>query len=166
MDDKVTFGSKHKGTTWREVVDKDPGWVSWAHKNVEWLSLDPEILRAIGEPVDVPHVPAAPKTAAESTKISLDVLSDMINAMAVLGAGIVEHPSLGAMIVVPMQDVAVLGRIQAHLVEMERTLTSGSAFHVTALPAERKTAEARPSAYPPDEPSIPEWTDPTDDLPF
>lgn len=167
----MTFGKyKGTGTTWREVAEKDPKWITWVIGNVEWAQLDPEIYQAVGEPCDVPMVPPTPKNKSEVTQMNLDVLQTMIDGCAVLSTGIVEHDSLGHMIVVPMTDPSVIGRIHGFLLEVKKTLVSGSIYAVKPLPAEQGAA-SRPvasprSALPIPDSSVPPWTDPTDDLPF
>lgn len=170
LDSKVTFGTKHKGSTWREVAEKDPKWISWVIGNVAWAQLDPEIYRAIGEPMDVPSIPPEPKSAAEVPQLNMDVLGAMINACVVIGAGFVKHDSLGNMIVVPIEDPAVIHRIHSLLVEMQKTLAAGVTFTVKALPQE-KTTQAQGFYNPPRDVEVPHWKDPTevntaDDLPF
>lgn len=177
LDDKVPL-NKWKGTTWREVAEKEPSYVSWAIKNVEWLQFDPEVYQAVGEPCDVPPVPPAPASKEETTQINMEVLQSMINMCAVLSAGKVEHGSFGPMIVAPVEDLTMIDRVHGHLLEMQKTLVSGSVFTVRSLPAEKTTAAPRPAApkaqaqgfyNPPADLSMPDW-DPMatagDDLPF
>ena len=44
LDHIMTFG-KHKGKTVAELMDEAPGWLVWAHENVEFFKLPPELIR-------------------------------------------------------------------------------------------------------------------------
>lgn len=164
LEHKSTFG-KYKGQTWQEIVEKDPAWVSWAIKNVEWAEFDPAVYLAIGEPLDIPAVAPPPTSKAEANKMSLEILEEMIGTCSALIGGSVEHASLGTLVVMPIPNPSVLDRMYAHFTEMKKFLVSGNLYTIGALPVEN-TARPQPQEFPKPDHSVPAWVDPTDDLPF
>lgn len=51
LDDRVGFGKEKKDLTWREVIERDPGWARWAAEEADRTpdSLRNEILGALAE---------------------------------------------------------------------------------------------------------------------
>jgi hypothetical protein len=41
LDDVLTFG-KYKGCVVKNVIAKNPSYISWANQNIEWFELSPE----------------------------------------------------------------------------------------------------------------------------
>jgi len=48
LEDEVKFG-KHRGATFRELVNTDPQYLNWALENIDWLEVEDEIIDALDE---------------------------------------------------------------------------------------------------------------------
>jgi hypothetical protein len=43
LEDKITFGG-YEGMTIAEVLVKDPVWLVWAHENIHFFKLPPDLI--------------------------------------------------------------------------------------------------------------------------
>lgn len=48
LDDRITFG-KHKGKLVLTLIDEDPEYLIWAHKNVSFFKLEDSIYKSLKE---------------------------------------------------------------------------------------------------------------------
>lgn len=46
-EDTVLAFGKYKGSTVATVAEQDPKYLIWAEKNIEWFSIDPELMESI-----------------------------------------------------------------------------------------------------------------------
>ena len=46
LKDKITFG-KHKGSTIKEVIKRDPQYLYWACDNIKWFALTIKVQKAL-----------------------------------------------------------------------------------------------------------------------
>ncbi len=49
--DKFTFG-KHKGNTLEQVANRDPAYIVWAHKTVDWFDCSAKLVEQCQDSVD------------------------------------------------------------------------------------------------------------------
>lgn len=152
MDNPVIGFGKYKGQgkTIRMILDAgDHQYVAWMTENLKESSFDESVWAALAALGHGKAEAAAPSSSSQyadlaadllkgdapSTQYAPTILQDLNQLAQELLAGLVQHPTLGTMIVARIQDPEAVKRLRHMLQEMATQLAAGQDFVMSTMPA-------------------------------